>query len=95
MVKYQQYFQDMIRFNKAAFDEFTEIHEKFSEDPVNFKDEFNQKGRVIQDIIMRTESRLCGHSETSGYSKYSSNLAEKFQAEVRKMFPKIDMVGMK
>jgi hypothetical protein len=95
MVKYQQYFQDMLRFNKQPFDEFKAIHDKFAEDPDTWKEEFNQRGRVIQDIIMRTESRLCGHSETSGYSKYSSNLAEKFQAEVRKMFPKIDMIGMK
>lgn len=94
MTKYQQYFQDMLKQNKQLFDQFQIIHDKFAIDPKNYKSEFDNLGRQVQDVLRRTENRLCGHSEGSGYSKFSANLAEKFHQEVKKQFPKIDQIGM-
>lgn len=94
MTKYQQYFQQMLVQNKEAFDSFKEIHDKYLLDPDAWQDKFNQEGYLIQDIIRDYENRLCGHSESSGYSKFTTNLAEKFQAEVLKMFPKINSIGL-
>lgn len=94
MTKYQQFFDDMIIANKQAFDEFRVVHDNFAKDPKKWKQEFDNLGRDVQDIIRRYEDRLCRHSESSGYGRYSGNLAEKFQEEVRKVFPKIDAVGM-
>lgn len=93
MTKYQQCFEDMLKQNKEIFDKFKDIHDKFASDPNTYKDEFNEIGRDVQDIIRRYENRLCGHSESSGYSKFTTNLADKFQQKVREAFPKIDAIG--
>lgn len=94
MTKYQQYFNNMINQHKAAFEDFKKVHDNFLVNPEKYRNEFNNKGRDIQDIIRRFENLLCGHSESSGYSKYSANLAEKFHQEIKKHFPKIDSIGL-
>jgi BMFP domain-containing protein YqiC len=94
MAKYQQYFEMMLSQNKKAFDDFKIVHDNFAKDPKTFRNEFNQQGREIQDLIRIYENKLCGHSESSGYSKFSANLAEKFHQEIKKHFPKIDLIGM-
>ena|SRR5579884_1562416 len=92
--KYKQFFDLMLKQNKELFDSFKVTHDNFVENPKIWKEKFNSQGRDVQDVVRRYENLLCGHSENSGYSKYSSNLAEKFQHEVKKLFPKIDFVGM-
>jgi prephenate dehydrogenase len=85
----------MLLQNKLKFEAFKEIHDLFTTDPQKYKDQFNEKGREIQDIIRRYENMLCSQSESTGYGKYSSNLAEKFQQEIKKIFPKIDSIGIR
>lgn len=91
--KYQQFFDLMISQNKELFDSFKEVHEHYLQDPQKWQQQFNEIGRDVQDIIRRYENMLCSKTEGSGYGKYSTNLSEKFQAEVKKAFPKIDFIG--
>jgi hypothetical protein len=91
--KYQQYIDLMLKQNKELFEKFRIIHDQYALNPTKNRDEFNTLGRDVQDVIRRTENLLCSKSESSGYSKYSTQLSEKFQAEIRKMFPKINSIG--
>lgn len=93
--KYQETFKQMLEQNKALFDEFGELHDRYALDSSGLQDQFNTLGGQVQNVIRQYEDRLCGRSEGSGYGAYSGNLAEKFQTEVRKHFPKIDYVGIK
>lgn len=92
--KYIQYFQDMLENHKELFDCFKEIHNKYETFPEKYQKEFNEKGEEILPIIRRYENMLCGRSEGTGYGKFSSKLSDKFWDTVRKMFPKIDYIGM-
>lgn len=94
MTKYQEYFQKMMEDRFIQFDRFREIHDNYLKDPEKWKAQFNKEGALILDIIRDWERRLCAHSEKGQYSKYSANLADKFWGEVRKIFPKIDFVGV-
>jgi hypothetical protein len=93
MTKYQKYFEEMLAQNKELFTEFKEIHDKFDADPDVWRETFNQQGQEVLDVIRRYENRLCGHSESSGYSKFTTNLADKFQEKVKEFFPRINAVG--
>jgi len=95
MQKYQEFYQKMIDDHHAKFSNFFKIHDNYVANPVLAQDEFNSEGRQIVEIIRDYERKLCGHSEKGQYSKFSSNLADKFWSEVRKDFPKIDFVGVK
>jgi hypothetical protein len=95
MTKYQKYVSEMMEKHEALFKEFRHVHDNFIKDPDTAKSEFNRIGSEVLVVIREYENRLCGHSERGMYGKFSSNLAEKFQNEVRKIFPKIDFVGIK
>ncbi len=92
--KYKEFFELMIKNNKQAFEDFRKIHDEYALNPDSNQEEFNEEGGKILKIIRQWEDKLCGHSEGSGYGMYASNLAEKFQTEVRREFPKIDSVGI-
>lgn len=91
--KFKQTFDLMLKSHQELFDRFKVIHDHYLQNPKQYQQEFNEVGRDAQDIIRRYENILCSRSEGTGYGKYSTNLAEKFQAEVKKAFPKIDFVG--
>jgi hypothetical protein len=93
MTKYQKFFQEMVEQNQELFDSFKKIHDGYLEDPKKWRDQFNELGRDIQDIVRDYEDRLCRSSENSGYGRYTTDLSNKFQQEVKKLFPKIDYVG--
>ena len=93
MPKYQQYFQEMVEYNKEVFDEFKAIHDEYLQDPKIYHDLFNDKGEKILRIIRRYENMLCGKAENSGYSKFSTGLSDKFWGLIRNYLPKIDDVG--
>lgn len=95
MTKYQQVVQLMLTQNKQLFDDFRKIHDAYAANPKQNQQKFNEIGLDVQDVIRRYENILCGHSENTGFSKFSTQLAEKFQAEIRSIFPKIDFVGLK
>lgn len=84
----------MMNLNKEAFDEFRIIHDEYALNPEKFQEEYNKAGSKIQVIIRKFEDMLCARSEGNGYGKYTSSLAEKFQNEVRREFPKIDSIGI-
>lgn len=85
----------MVNQNPELFDKFREIHDKYREDPNIYQDEFNRIGEEVQDVIRRFENMLCSHSQNSGFGKYSTNLSDKFQAQVKLVFPKINSIGLK
>ena len=95
MTKSQQYFQDMLEFNKDAFDIFAAIHDKYETDAKKYQDEFNEEGEKILTIIRKYENLLCNTSESGKYGKFSSKTADTFWGFIRKAFPKIDFIGMK
>ena len=92
MTKHEQYFKDMLTYNKELFDEFKIIHDKYASDPEKFKEEFNKKGQDVLNVIRKFENMLCGKSEAGKFGKFSSNLSDKFWELIRKHFPKIDFV---
>lgn len=95
MTKYKEYFDLMLSQNKALFDEFKKIHDRYGlNQDAALQEEFNKVGSKVQTVIRTWEDKLCGHSEGSGYASYSGNLAQKFQDEIRKMFPLIDNIGI-
>jgi hypothetical protein len=93
--KYKEFFELMLQNNKELFESFRETHDEYTLDPDSHQDRFNEVGAKALRIIRQWEDKLCSRSEGSGYGKYSTGLAEKFQSEVRKKFPKIDSVGLK
>ncbi len=94
MVKFKQVFQEMLSQNKKVFDDFKIIHDKYVSDPQTYQKQFNEEGEKILDIIRRYENRLCSHSQNTGYSKFTSSLADKFQQEVKNYLPKINSIGL-
>lgn len=95
MTKSQQYFQDMMEYNKELFNKFAEIHQKFMQDEKNWKKEFDETGEEILRVIRKYENILCGHSESGKYGKFSNKTAETFWKLIRAKFPKIDFIGVK
>jgi hypothetical protein len=96
MTKYQEYVKRMLEANKAAFDSFRLIHNEYAiaADPDKLQDNFNEEGEKVMVIIREWEQKLCSQSEKAGFGSYTTSLAEKFQAEVKKEFPMIDHVGL-
>lgn len=94
MQKYQLALQIMLDENTSLFDKFRHVHENVKTDPENYKAEFNQIGGEVIDVIRVYERRLCGKTESGQYGKFSANLSQKFWDEIRKVFPKIDFVGI-
>lgn len=84
----------MIDQNHDLFKRFHEIHELYASDPKANQESFNTIGRDIQDVVHDYERRLCGKTESGQYSKFSSNLSEKFWGLLRQDFPKIDFIGI-
>lgn len=84
----------MIAENKRLFEEFDLIHAKYGLEPEKWQEEFNKQGKVVMKTVRDYEDKLCRTSEKGGYGVFSGNLAEKFQNEVRKVFPQIDRVGI-
>ena len=94
MTKYKEYFQRMLNENKKVFDNFKKLHADYSLDEDKYQEEFNRQGDKVLTIIHEWENKLCCQSEKAGYANFTTNLAEKFQAEVKKEFPLIDHIGI-
>lgn len=94
MSKYKDYVKKMLEDNQEVFDEFKNIHAQYELDPVTYQKEFNRVGKIVQELMREYENRLCRDTERGMYNKFSSKLAEKYQNEVRKIFPKIDDIGI-
>ena len=94
MTKYREYYNRMVEENKDAFDKFTRAHFEYSTNEDKYQETFNREGEGILKIIHEWEDKLCKQSEKAGFGKYSGNLAEKFQEEVRSHFPLVDHIGI-
>lgn len=94
MSKYKKYFQEMFQAHKELFTSFKEIHDQYVGDEEAWKKEFNTVGKQVVEVIREYERMLCAKSDSGQYSKYSSNLADKFWTEVRSYYPRIDFVGV-
>jgi len=84
----------MLEENKELFDNFTAVHEAYVVNPEMNKARFNEIGRDVMDVIRDYERILCGKTESGQYGKFSSNLSQKFWDEVRRVYPKINFVGV-
>lgn len=84
----------MIDNNLRLFAEFELTHAQYHLDPKKHQEKFNQLGELVLNAIREYENRLCSRSETGGYATYSTALAEKFQKEIKTLFPLIDQVGI-
>jgi hypothetical protein len=94
MTKYKEYVERMLDTEKELFQEFGEIHLKYSGDQDKYQEEFNKVGEKVLVIVRDWENKLCRQSEKAGFGSYTTGLAEKFQEEVKKFFPLIDHVGL-
>ena len=94
MVRYKEYVKKMIRENRTLFDKFQIVHDKYYLDQDKYQEELNIIGEKVQETVKEYENRVCANTERS-YSQYSANLAEKFQNEIRSVFPMIDFIGVK
>ena len=54
----------------------------------------NIEGSRVMEMIKDYEDKLCRQSEVGGFGSYTTNLAEKFNEEIKKYFPKIDHIGL-
>lgn len=85
----------MIEENRDLFLDFKEIHDKYIIDEEKFKKEFNEKGKMVVDIIRSYEMRLTAVQNSGSYSKFSTALSDKFWDQIRTFLPRIDFVGVK
>lgn len=84
----------MLDNNKEVFENFKDIHDHYVMEPLNYQKVFNEYGKEILEIIQDYENRLCSKSESGGFGKFSTNLADKFRLEVKKYIPKLDSIGL-
>jgi hypothetical protein len=94
-VKYKEAMKLMVDQNKELFDQFLAVHQAYQMNKESNKERFDMVGKEVLRVITATESRLCSQMEKGNKGVFSSNLSEKFWAEVRKLFPLIDEVGVK
>jgi len=94
MPKYKEYARRMLDANKELFEKFRAVHDKYSLDTNANQEEYNLIGAEVMLVVKEWEGKLCRQSEKAGYSNYTTNLAEKFQAEVKNYFPFIDHIGL-
>lgn len=94
MPKYKDYVNKMLSDHRKEFANFKKIHKLYEGDELKWQQKFNLEGEQVLEIVREYENRLCGNTERGKYNKFSSKLSEKFQKEVRKLFPMIDHVGI-
>lgn len=92
--RYKEAYDQMVSDNKELFDSFRQIHDEYALNSSANSEKFNETGKLVMAQVRRYEDILCKRSETHGFGEFTSKLAEKFQNEVRKNFPKIDEVGV-
>jgi hypothetical protein len=95
MTLYKKLISEMYAAHEAEMKAFDLTHEAYQTDQKKLQDEYNQIGMPIKEIMHSYEKQLCGKSERSGMGVYSSKLADKFWAEIKKRYPLIDFVGVK
>lgn len=95
MVKYKEFFKMMVEQNKEQFQKFMILCQDYTKDKRSFKEQFDSEGREIRDIVEYWERKLCKTMEGGKNGVYSSTLSDKFRAEVKKIIPAYDEIGLK
>jgi uncharacterized protein YciU (UPF0263 family) len=95
MTKYKKYFQEMVEGNSELFEVFKDVHDGFLKDPKKWQKEFDEKGKKVWEVINEWEKRLCTQIEGGKNAVFSGGLSDKFRDEIKKIYPKIEMVGVK
>lgn len=90
--KYVQMYERMKDENPKLFKDFKKVHDKFLEDSVNNRAEFNKVGEEFAEQIRIYTDHLCRTSESSGYQ--SSKLADQFRGLILADFSEIDEIGI-
>lgn len=86
---------ELLKKNQAQlYEDFFHIHQLFSQDQAQYRQEFNRLGQDFVHWVRLYEKRLCGGMERSGHGAYSSSVADTYWKLVRKDFPLIDQVGI-
>lgn len=93
--RYQEYVNKMLDEQKIVFDTFRKIHDEYQISGEALQEKFNEVGTGVLRIIQDYEDKLCSNQERGMYNKFSSTLSEKFRAEIKKIFPMIDHIGLK
>ncbi len=94
MSEYKKMVEIMIEEHKELFENFLDIHNEYAMNPPAWQKLFNQYGSEVVEIVRDYERKLCAHMSKGKFGKFSANLSEKYWDEVRKVFPKIDFVGV-
>lgn len=84
----------MLEENQELFDEFRAIHDAYVVNPSANQAKYNAIGSTVMDIVRDSERRLVSKMGAGKYSKFSTNLSEKFMEEIQKIFPKIMFIGV-
>jgi len=95
MVKYKAFFKLMVDSHREKFERFMLLCQQYMQDKERFQVQFDQEGREIRDIVEAWERKLCRQMEGGNKAVFSSHLADKFRAEVKKIFPPYDEIGLK
>lgn len=94
MTKYRAAVQQMLEENKELFDSFQPIHDAYVIAPTVNQAKYNSIGSEVMDVIREYERRLCSKMGAGQYSKFSTNLSEKFMEEIKTIYPKIMFIGV-
>lgn len=93
--KYLQIFQLMLKENESSLSDFKLLHDKYEADPKKYQDEYNLEGDKFLQIVQKYENMLTSHTEKAGYSKFATNLSDKFRSAIKQLYPKLDFIGIK
>jgi hypothetical protein len=94
MVKYREAVQQMLTENQELFDEFRAIHDAYVVNPMANQAKYNAIGSSVMDVVRDYERKLVAKMGAGKYSKFSTNLSEKYMEELEKIFPKIMFIGV-
>lgn len=92
--KYKKYFNEMFEQHREQFMHFMLLNNAYGQDKMEFKQQFNDEGIKVKEIVLDWEDRLCRKMEGGDNSTYSAKLGEKFQQEVLKYFPYFHEIGV-
>lgn len=95
MQRYKEYVKRMIDGNKEIFDQFQRLHDEYALNPDTHQERYNKEGEKVLEVVREYENRVCANQDRGVYSKYSSDLADKFHQELLRVFPMIDHIGLK
>lgn len=95
MSEYKKMVDLMVTEHKELFDNFKEIHDEYAMNPGQWQKLFNQYGGEVVDLMRDYERKLLHKMGSGKYGRFSEQVSEKFWAEVRKILPKINFVGVK